>query len=63
MNTRNPILGGIIAAIFIGFGSWRLYSHYYGNHELETYQIILAVAIIAYGLVVGFKVLKGKNAE
>ena len=25
---RNPILGGIMAAVFIGFGGYRLYDHF-----------------------------------
>ncbi len=63
MKTRNPLLGGIIAAVMIGFGSWRLYAHYIVGEEMPTWRLILTFAIVAYGLVVAYNVLIKKNAE
>lgn len=58
---RNPIFGGIMAAIMVGFGAWRLYSHYVENEKMEGYQIILAFAMIAYGIFIGYQVLTQNN--
>ncbi|GAK88844.1 hypothetical protein JCM19298_2046 [Nonlabens ulvanivorans] len=52
MKTRNPFLGGIIAAVMIGFGSWRLYNHFVLGEEMPTWRVVLSVAIVVYGLVV-----------
>ncbi|MGJ8684630.1 MAG: hypothetical protein ACSHWW_08400 [Nonlabens sp.] len=63
MRKRNPVLGGIIAAVMIGFGSWRLYAHYIVGEEMPTWRLILTFAIIAYGLVVAYNALAKKDAE
>lgn len=63
MKTRNPLFGGIIAAIMIGFGSWRLYNHFVVGLELETWRLLIAVAAIAYGIFVAYNVLTQKNEK
>ncbi|GAK76041.1 hypothetical protein JCM19275_1760 [Nonlabens ulvanivorans] len=63
MKTRNPFLGGIIAAVMIGFGSWRLYNHFILGQEMPTWRVVLSVAIVVYGLVVAYNALINKNAE
>lgn len=60
---RNPVLGGIIAAAMIGFGCWRLYTHFIVGDEQPTWRVILSVAMIAYGLFVGYQVITQKNDE
>lgn len=54
---RNPVIGGIIAAVMIGFGVWRLYAHYVNGEEMPGWRLILSGAMIAYGLFVGYQVL------
>lgn len=54
---RNPLLGGIMAMLMIGFGSYRFYMHYSGLDTLETWQMIISGAFIVYGLYVGYSVL------
>lgn len=63
MRTRNPLFGGIIAAIMIGFGSWRLYNHFIVGLELETWRLAVAGAAIIYGCVVAYNVLTQKNEK
>ncbi|MBF4985188.1 hypothetical protein FNJ87_12905 [Nonlabens mediterrranea] len=63
MKTRNPFLGGIIAAVMIGFGSWRLYNYFVLGEEMPTWRVVLSVAIVIYGLVVAFNALSKKDAE
>ncbi len=63
MKTRNPLFGGIIAAIMIGFGSWRLYNHFVVGLELETWRLLIAGAAIVYGIFVGYNILTQKNEK
>jgi len=63
MKTRNPFLGGIIAAAMLGFGSWRLYNHYIVGEEMPTWRLMLTFAIIVYGLVVTYNILTQKNEK
>lgn len=63
MKTRNPFLGGIIAAVMIGFGSWRLYDHYVVGEDMPVWRIILSFAILIYGFVVAYNVLTQKNEK
>lgn len=58
---RNPLMGGIFAMIFIGFGSYRFYVHYSGLEELPTWQLIIAGALVLYGLFVAYSVLTQKS--
>ncbi len=54
---RNPLLGGIFALLFIGYGSYRFYQHFNEIQILATYQLVLAGAFVLYGLFVGYSVL------
>lgn len=58
---RNPIFGGIMAAAMIGFGAWRLYAHFVTGDVQETWRLVLSVAMIAYGVFIGYEVLTQKN--
>ena len=58
---RNPIFGGIMAAAMIGFGAYYLYIHYLGGKPVETYRLILSVAMIIYGAFIGYQVITQKN--
>lgn len=58
---RNPILGGIMAAIFIGLGSWRLYDYYIVNKPLEITSIVLGYGAVAYGLFLVYTIITQKN--
>ncbi len=61
MRKRNPLMGGIFALIFIGFGSYRFYMHYNDLAVLPTWQLIMAGAFIVYGLFVAYTVLTQKS--
>ncbi|WP_438962629.1 hypothetical protein [Nonlabens sp.] len=63
MKTRNPLLGGIIAAVMIGFGGWRLYEHFLGDTQMPTWRVVLSVAIVVYGFVVAYNALMQKPNE
>jgi TM2 domain-containing membrane protein YozV len=58
---RNPLMGGIFAMLFIGFGTYRFYIHYSGQAVVETWQLIIAGALILYGLFVAYSTLTQKN--
>jgi len=58
---RNPLMGGIFAMVFIGFGTYRFYVHYSGLELLPTWQLIIAGALIFYGLFVAYSVLTQKS--
>jgi TM2 domain-containing membrane protein YozV len=58
---RNPLMGGIFALLFIGFGSYRFYIHYSGQAVVETWQLVIAGALILYGLFVAYSTLTQKN--
>lgn len=58
---RNPILGGIMAAIFIGLGGWRLYDYYILKEPLEITSIVLGYGAIAYGLFLVYSISTQKN--
>ncbi|AGC77568.1 hypothetical protein LX97_02238 [Nonlabens dokdonensis] len=59
---RNPILGGIMAAAFIGFGGYRLYERFVAGAAIETWKIILSVAFIVYGLFIVYTLFTQKDA-
>lgn len=61
MRKRNPILGGIMAAIFIGFGGWRLYNYYVLDTFMETYQLILGYGITIYGFYLVYVLMTQNN--
>lgn len=61
MRKRNPILGGIMAAIFIGFGGWRLYNYYVLDTFMETYQLILGYGITIYGFYLVYALMTQNN--
>jgi len=58
---RNPLMGGIFALLFIGFGSYRFYMHYSGREELPNWQLIVGGALILYGLFVAYSVIAQKS--
>lgn len=58
---RNPILGGIMAAAFVGVGIYVLYLHYGMGQEMPTYRIVLGFGIVAYGLFLAYTVITQKN--
>ncbi|BAO55929.1 hypothetical protein [Nonlabens marinus] len=58
---RNPLLGGIFALLFIGFGAYRFFMYYTEQADMPTWQLILAGAFIVYGLFVGYTVLTQKK--
>jgi TM2 domain-containing membrane protein YozV len=58
---RNPLMGGIFALLFIGFGSYRFYIHYSGQAVVESWQLVIAGALILYGLFVAYSTLTQKN--
>ncbi|WP_194852137.1 hypothetical protein [Nonlabens antarcticus] len=39
----------MLAIAFIGIGSWKMYDHFYGVELMETYQVVLAGLLIAFG--------------
>ncbi len=58
---RNPLMGGIFALLFIGFGAYRFFIYYTGKDDVPTWQLIIAGALIVYGLFVGYTVLTQKK--
>ena len=59
---RNPVLGGLMAAAFIGFGSYRLYRYYGLGEEMPGWQLVLGYGIVAYGLYLGYALMAQKDA-
>ncbi|QJP35746.1 hypothetical protein F0365_15730 [Nonlabens sp. Ci31] len=59
---RNPILGGLMAAAFIGFGSYRLYRYYVLAEEMPSWQLVLGYGIVAYGLYLVYALIAQKDA-
>lgn len=60
---RNPLFGGIMALLMIGYGSYRFYVHYAEVQELQTWQLVISGALILYGLFVGYSVLTQKKEK
>jgi|GEM_PF-1304972 len=60
---RNPLFGGILALLMIGFGSYRFYIHYTGIQELQSWQLIITGAVLLYGLYVAYSVLTQKKDD
>lgn len=58
---RNPILGGIMAAAFVGVGSYVLYLNYGLGQEMPGYRIVLGFGAIAYGLFLVYTIITQKN--
>ncbi|WP_405377431.1 hypothetical protein [Nonlabens sp. Asnod3-A02] len=58
---RNPILGGLMAAAFIGFGSYLLYTHFVLEETVGTAQLILRFGVVAYGLYIAYTLLPKKD--
>jgi TM2 domain-containing membrane protein YozV len=58
---RNPLMGGLFALLFIGFGSYRFYIHYSGQAIIESWQLFIAGALILYGLFVAYSTLTQKK--
>jgi hypothetical protein len=58
---RNPILGGIMAAAFIGFGGWRLYDHFVLETPMELPYIILGFGVLAYGFYLVYALIAQKD--
>jgi hypothetical protein len=58
---RNPILGGIMAALFIGFGGWRLYDYYVLKTPMEMPYVVLGYGIVVYGLYLVYSLITQKN--
>ena len=54
---RNPLFGGIMALLLIGFGSYRFYIHFSGIEEIPTWRLIFAGAFIVYGLYVAYTII------
>ena len=59
---RNPILGGIMAAVFIGFGGYRLYDHFVIGTPMETMYIVLGFGLVAYGLFIVYSLFMQNDA-
>ena len=54
---RNPLFGGIMALLLIGFGSYRFYLHFTDQEDIATWRLIISGACILYGLYVGYTIL------
>jgi hypothetical protein len=58
---RNPLMGGILALLFIGFGLYRFFIHYNGQEVLESWKLVVAGASLVYGLFLAYTTLTQKN--
>ncbi|WP_124979740.1 hypothetical protein [Nonlabens xiamenensis] len=58
---RNPVLGGLMAAVFIGFGAYRLYSHFYTEEVLPNWRLVLSAGLIIYGLYLVYTLIPKGN--
>lgn len=59
---RNPLFGGIMALLMIGFGSYRFYVHFTGIEEVTGWRLAISGGLIAYGLYVAYTVITQKSA-
>lgn len=60
---RNPYIGALLASVFVGFGSYRLYNYYVLEQQMESWKLILAYAFIAYGAFVFYSLIAQRNGE
>lgn len=63
MKKRNPFVGGVIAAIMLLYGGWRLYGHYSGSSVQPNWRLYLSYAIVIYGLVLVYNIFKEHKDE
>jgi hypothetical protein len=56
--TRNPLVGLVMAIVFIGFGAYRLYSIYILDNGAPIWRVILAVLFVLYGLFLVYQLIK-----
>ncbi|AZQ44056.1 hypothetical protein [Nonlabens ponticola] len=59
--TRNPYIGAIIAIIMIGFGSFRFYDYFVNGADIPTWRLLIAGALILYGLFVAYTIISQQN--
>lgn len=58
---RNPYVGGIMAALMLGFALFRFYQLFVLDVNMPTWRIVITVGIFLYGLYVLFDLLRSRK--